>query len=265
MLDEKLIGMIADEVARQLKARGILSADSSLSHEAARETDGTPAVDIASAQHKAKPLLKNAADPEALSRMKRRTTARIGVGRAGPRLNTETMLTLRADHAKARDSVFADVDPALLERMGLFAVQTLCDSKDAYLTRPDPAEVRSGLEAAVRCVEQEASFYSADAEDSVVYFAHCISRTGSYLSKEAGVPEGTAMAYLIAPPSEAVMGLDAALKAADVELRLFYGPPTETNFAGGLLTGDQAACLVACKAFADKVCEVAENPVHYQS
>ena len=65
----------------------------------------------------------------------------------------------------------------------------------------------------------------------MVYFAHCISRTGSYLSGLAGVPEGTAMAYLIAPPLEAAVGLDAALKAADVELKVFYGPPTATNFA----------------------------------
>ena len=68
------------------------------------------------------------------------------------------------------------------------------------------------------------------------------------------------MAYLIAPPVEAMVALDEALKAADVELKLFYGPPTETNFAGGLLTGDQAACQAACQAFADKVCEVANNP-----
>ncbi len=133
------------------------------------------------------------------------------------------------------------------------------------LAGPDPAEVRSGLEAAVRCAERDASFYSACGDDSVVYFAHCISRTGSYLSAEAGVAEGTAMAYLIAPPAEAVVGLDAALKAADVELKLFYGPPTETNFAGGLLTGEQAACEAACRAFADKVCEVAETPIRFQS
>ncbi len=133
------------------------------------------------------------------------------------------------------------------------------------LAGPDPAEVRSGLEAAIHYAEQDASFYSANDDDSVVYFAQCISRTGSYLSKEANVPEGTAMAYLIAPPIEAMMGLDAALKAAEVELRLFYGPPTETNFAGGLLTGDQAACKAACTAFADKVCEVANTPIHYQS
>ena len=129
------------------------------------------------------------------------------------------------------------------------------------LAGEDPAEVKSGLDAAVRYIERDAHFVSANDDDSIVYFAHCISRTGSYLSKEAGVPEGTAMAYLIAPPIEAIVALDAALKAAEVELRLFYGPPTETNFAGGLLTGDQAACLAVCRAFADAVCSVAQNPV----
>ena len=106
------------------------------------------------------------------------------------------------------------------------------------LAGEDPAEVRSGLEAAARFVREDASFFSANDEDSIVYFAHCISRTGSYLSAGAEVPEGTAMAYLIAPPAEAIVGLDAAMKAADVEMRVFYGPPSETNFAGGLLTGD---------------------------
>lgn len=131
------------------------------------------------------------------------------------------------------------------------------------LSGEDPAEVRSGLEAAIRYAEEDASFYSANEDDSVVYFAQCISRTGSYLSKEAGVPEGTAMAYLIAPPMEAMIGLDAALKAAEVELKVFYGPPTETNFAGGLLTGDQAACKAACAAFAEKVCSIAKKPIQY--
>lgn len=131
------------------------------------------------------------------------------------------------------------------------------------LSAENPAEVQSGLEAAIRYVNEDACFYSANDDDSVVYFAHCISRTGSYLSKEAGVPEGTAMAYLIAPPLEAMIGIDAALKAADVKLNLFYGPPTETNFAGGLLTGDQAACKAACEAFEDVVCKIASAPTSY--
>ncbi|MDD2955751.1 MAG: ethanolamine utilization microcompartment protein EutL [Oscillospiraceae bacterium] len=131
------------------------------------------------------------------------------------------------------------------------------------LCGPNPEEVRSGLQAAVSYIENDACFYSADDGDSIVYFAHCISRTGSYLSAQAGVAEGTAMAYLIAPPLEATLGLDAALKAAAVTLDLYYGPPTETNFAGGLLTGEQAACRAACEAFANTVCEIAENPLRY--
>ena len=131
------------------------------------------------------------------------------------------------------------------------------------LSAPDPTEARSGLEAAIHYVENEAHFVSANNQDSIVYFAHCISRTGSYLSSQAAVPEGTAMAYLIAPPMEAIVGLDAAVKAADVELKVFYGPPSETNFAGGLLTGDQAACKAACEAFAEAVRNVAEGPMSY--
>lgn len=131
------------------------------------------------------------------------------------------------------------------------------------LSAENPAEIRSGLEAALLYIENDARFFSANDDDSVVYFAHCISRTGSYLSKAANVPEGTSMAYLIAPPLEAMVGLDAALKAANVEMKVFYGPPSETNFAGGLLTGDQAACRAACEAFADAVCGIAASPTEY--
>ena len=131
------------------------------------------------------------------------------------------------------------------------------------LSGENPADIRSGLEAAVHYAEHEASFFSANDDDSVVYFAHCISRTGSYLSGQAEVPEGTAMAYLIAPPLEAMVGLDAALKAADVKMRVFYGPPSETNFAGGLLTGEQAACKAACEAFAETVRGIAAAPTEY--
>lgn len=132
------------------------------------------------------------------------------------------------------------------------------------LGSPDPAEVSSGVRAAVDYIENDAAFYSANSDDSIVYFAHCISRTGSYLSAQAQVPEGTAMAYLIAAPSEAVCGIDAALKAAEVEMKVFYGPPSETNFAGGLLTGEQAACKAACEAFAERICTMADNPIDFE-
>ena len=131
------------------------------------------------------------------------------------------------------------------------------------LSGPGPAQVRSGLDAAIDYIENQASFYSADEENTIPYFAHCIAQTGSYLSKQAEVPEGTPMAYLIAPPMEAMVGLDEALKAARVELKVFYGPPTETNFAGGLLVGKQYACQMACEAFARTVRSIAAEPLRY--
>lgn len=131
------------------------------------------------------------------------------------------------------------------------------------LSGTSPAEVKAGLNAAVDFIETDAAFYSVNEDDSICYYAHCISRTGSFLSGEAGIPEGEAMAYLIAPPIEAVYALDAAMKAADVRMAQFFGPPSETNFGGGFLTGSQSACKSACDAFAQAVQAVADDPLRY--
>ncbi|ENQ3104278.1 ethanolamine utilization protein EutL [Bacillus sp. 491mf] len=131
------------------------------------------------------------------------------------------------------------------------------------LAGPSPAEVKSGLNAVVDFMESGAHFVSANDDDSITYFAHCVSRTGTYLSEVANVKEGEAIAYLIAPPLEAMYALDAALKAADVSIGAFFGPPSETNFGGALLTGSQSACKAACDAFATAVQYVADNPTSY--
>lgn len=131
------------------------------------------------------------------------------------------------------------------------------------LAGPNPAEVKSGLDAAIDMIENGAYFVSANEDDSICYYAHCISRTGSYLSEGAGIPEGEALAYLIAPPLEAMYAVDAALKAADVKLCVLYAPPSETNFGGALLTGSQSACKSACDAFAAAVEYVADNPTAF--
>lgn len=133
----------------------------------------------------------------------------------------------------------------------------------AILAGPDPAEVRAGLNAALTYIRDEAYFYSANDNNSIAFFPHLISRTGAYLSETAGVPLGTPMAYLIAPPLEATFGIDAALKAANVTMRVWFNPPSETNFSGALLTGSQAACRAACAAFQDAVLDVARNPLKF--
>lgn len=132
------------------------------------------------------------------------------------------------------------------------------------LAGPNPAETKAGLAAAIQCLEEEAWFYSANEEDTIAFFAHTISRTGSYLSAMAEIPEGQPLAYLIAPPIEAVFGVDAAIKAAEVTMPVWYGPPTETNFGGALLTGTQSACKAATEAFRDAVINVARAPLDYE-
>jgi ethanolamine utilization protein EutL len=125
---------------------------------------------------------------------------------------------------------------------------------------PNPEQARSALDSCIDVIENKAHFVSANNDDTIIYFAHCISRTGSYLSGAAGVEEGKALAYLIAPPLEALYALDKALKAANVRMCQLYEPPTKTNFAGALLTGSQADCKSACDAFASAVEYVADNP-----
>jgi len=129
------------------------------------------------------------------------------------------------------------------------------------LAGPTPAEVESGLRGAAEFLQSGVGFRFPNETDDVVYLTHCVSRTGSYLAKEANVPVGQAIAYLVAPPVEAMIGLDAALKASDVELMSYFAPPTETNFSGGLLTGTQSACQAACEAFARAVEDVASSPM----
>lgn len=135
-MNQEMIAAIVAEIVRQLQRTGNVELPSQPEplSEPPREKEFE---DITSPACRAQPLVDHPEDPEALARMMKRTTARIGVGRAGPRLKTRTLLTLRADHAQARDAVFADVNPAVLEETHLFSIQTLCQDKNTYVTRPD--------------------------------------------------------------------------------------------------------------------------------
>ena len=74
---------------------------------------------------------------EQYRRMKARTPARLGSGRAGPRYKTLTMLRFRADHAAAQDAVFSQVPENFAAQNGMQEVKTRCRDKEEYLTRPD--------------------------------------------------------------------------------------------------------------------------------
>ena len=67
----------------------------------------------------------------------------------------------------------------------------------------------------------------------------------------------------MATPNEGLVALDAALKAADVTIVSLTMPPSETNYMGVMLTGDQPACRPPQWPFRNKVLEVASHPINY--
>ena len=93
--------------------------------------------DIGQINIKDQMLVNNPEDREEYMKFKQKTSARLGIGRAGTRMRTEVLLRLRADHAAAQDAVFNDVPEEFLNELGLFEVTTECESRDQYLTRPD--------------------------------------------------------------------------------------------------------------------------------
>ena len=124
----------------------------------------------------------------------------------------------------------------------------------------EPEAIEHALDALVRCLAHDACFYNADGKGTVTVFPHVIASLGEYLSKEAGLAPGDPMAYLVAPPIEASIALDAALKAAEVRAVKVMTPPTETNFAAAWHTGTLDECEAAAVAYAAAVVEVAAAP-----
>ena len=113
----------------------------------------------------------------------------------------------------------------------------------------DPSEVAEGLWALREALTSNFHFVAFEGTHGPTFFPQVIAETGRYLAPLANVPVGAPLAYLIAPPVEAMVGLDAALKVAKVTLQKFFGPPTETNFGGGYLTGELADVEAAAAEF----------------
>ena len=102
----------------------------------AREDGGT-AEDVSALDLRKLYLTEDPQNGPEYLKLKARTPARLGMGKAGPRYKTRTMLRFRADHAAAQDAVFSQVAEDFAGKHGLVPVQTRCKDKEEYLTRPD--------------------------------------------------------------------------------------------------------------------------------
>ncbi|MDR2113530.1 MAG: ethanolamine utilization microcompartment protein EutL [Candidatus Accumulibacter sp.] len=185
-----------------------------------------------------------------------------------PHVNSLGLLTADSDDVTyiAADEATKQAQVEVVYGRSLYAGAAHSSSLTAgeviiVLGGPTPAEVRAGLDAMIATIEDGPAFQWANDEETTAFLAHLVSRTGSYLSKLAGIPQGDAISYLIAPPLEAFYGIDQAVKAAEVELSTWIAPPSETNYAGAFLSGSQAACQAACNAFRDSIVEINRCPI----
>jgi len=104
--------------------------------------------DVAAIDLRTQYLIENPVSREAYYDLKQYAPCRLGIGKAGARYRTLPVLEFRAAHSAAQDAVFSDVDQDFIDNMGLFTIQTKCDCKDTYLTRPDLGRVLSDEGAA---------------------------------------------------------------------------------------------------------------------
>ena len=126
------------------------------------------------------------------------------------------------------------------------------------LSGADPDVVEQGVAALKLALNELFAFYAIG---GVNVFPTVIASVGEYLAEQGGVTPGVPFGYFIAPPLEAMLGVDAALKAADVRLLKLFSPPTETNFAGCYVTGTLDAVQAAAAAFTAAIEDIVARPI----
>ena len=139
-MDEKDLRSIIEQVLTEMNVSGAKPAEKAAAAcacESAPEVEDGCIPDITEIDIRKQYLVKNPENGEEYAELKMNAPCRLGIGKAGARYKTLPQLEFRAAHSAAQDAVFSDVDAEFVERMGLWTVQTQCDSKDTYLTRPD--------------------------------------------------------------------------------------------------------------------------------
>lgn len=156
-MDDAKLNAIVDAIVRELKASGAVKTPASSSAEPASASTtlssasavpvkprtatstGSLTIDLPDPTlTRTTPRVKNPKDAQGLNALMASTTARIGVGRAGPRYSTAELLLFQGDHAVTQDALYRDVDQKLLDEFNLFTVQTkITGGKQEYLLRPD--------------------------------------------------------------------------------------------------------------------------------
>ena len=182
---------------------------------------------------------------DAYYELKQYAPCRLGIGKAGARYKTLPVLEFRAAHSAAQDAVFTDVDPEVIEKLGLFTVQTKCDSKDTYLTRPDLGRVLS--DEAVQTIKEKCKMhptvqiYVSDGLSSAAVAANVADVLPGIMQglESYGIDTGTP--FFVKYGRVGVMDQVSELTGAEVTCVLIGERP-------GLITAESMSAYIAYKA-----------------
>ncbi|MFZ1240633.1 MAG: ethanolamine ammonia-lyase subunit EutC [Anaerolineae bacterium] len=140
-MDEARLNAIIESVLKELAVAGAIKAPAVGVAAVAGDPWARLHIDLSdptTPEMRTRPQVKAPYDVDGLKALMASTTSRIGVGRAGPRYTTQSLLLFQSDHAVTQDTLYRDVDQRLLDDLGLFTVQTqITGGKEEYLLRPD--------------------------------------------------------------------------------------------------------------------------------
>ncbi len=140
-MDEKDLRTIIEQVLSEMNMGAAAARAAEAACAKACETCGTIEdgciPDITEVDIRTQYLVEEPEHGEEYAELKFNAPCRLGIGKAGARYKTLPQLEFRAAHSAAQDAVFNDVDEDFVKSQDLFIVQTQCDCKDTYLTRPD--------------------------------------------------------------------------------------------------------------------------------
>lgn len=190
-------------------------------------------------------LVENAENKEAYAELKFKAPCRLAIGKAGARYKTLPQLEFRAAHSAAQDAVFNDLDEEFVKSQNLPIIQTQCDSKDTYLTRPDLGRKLS--EEGANWVKQnckknpKVQIYVADGLSSSSVVANTADLLPAIIQglKSYNIEVGTP--FFVKFGRVGVMDQISELTGADVTCTLIGERP-------GLITATSMSAYIAYKA-----------------
>lgn len=245
-MDEKDLRSIIEQVLSEMNVEGA-SAPAAAAPAAAQPSqveDGC-IPDITEVDIRTQYLVENPEHGEEYAELKFNAPCRLGIGKAGARYKTDPQLQFRAAHSAAQDAVFNDVDNEFLEKMNLWVVQTQCDSKDAFLTRPDLGRKLSAEGAATikeKCKKNPTvQVYVADGLSAAAVAANVGDLLPAILQGLQSEKLDVGTPFFVKYGRVGVMDEISELLGADITCTLIGERP-------GLITAESMSAYIAYKA-----------------